>query len=221
MSVSRSEILQLLGQQAMGEGLIGGRRRRVGRPRKYHVRGRGENDEMFAMEEIGDGMYGDGLIGGYRRRRRRRRVGAGLIGGTIHKPMSAATKSYLAHYHKTHPRRRRVRGRGDYDDMIADWSLQKGEDYAQAKAGVDAWLIAHEKLIKSGIYKPRKKKHGIIEAIKIAANRVGIKPMTTEQLNKYNVAALTGMLKKFKDAYISYPPGRDDIAYGELDHYDF
>lgn len=202
--VSRSDILALLERSVEGSGLIGGRRR-VRRPRRRHVRGRGEEVESLMSEMMyGDGVIGSGLIGGARKRR------------SGH--MSEATKRYLAAYHKLHPRRkRRVRGRGptlnqqEYEDMYSELLYKHPE---LNEAGVRALLnkmigdTQVTNLLKLGVNPFVKTKSAVIKSINQLEKKLGMHPSSRERLNEYTVAALRNVLKALNASASAfrYPP---------------
>lgn len=212
MSVSRSDILDLLEQSvAHGSGLIGGRRRRrVGRPRKRRVRGRGEGEMMSVMSEPhlemmvrevideklhGDGVIGRGLIGGVRRSRPK-------------KKMSEATKRYLAEYHKLHPRRRKRGGASSaqelYDAFLAEADLrgdENPEEFAQRE------IEKRKDFLKLGIV-PETRKSGLIKRINTLEKKLGMSPSSHAKLNAYTIKHLDAVLKSLKATQdvFKYPP---------------
>lgn len=193
MSVSRGQILDLLEQSISGSGLVGGRRRRR-RPSRMpsrRYRGRGtEGEEMMIMGEehmmpmheesqmYGDGRYGGmgvighGLVGGRRRRRK--------------KPMSAAVKRYLAEYRKMHGKRRKKRGGNVYDDLVNELAFQGSKNPEEEALAV---IKGNSELIKMGIT-PKPKKETLISRIRGLEKKLGMRPSSVSNLQKYSVVAL-------------------------------
>jgi hypothetical protein len=194
MSVSRSQILDLLQQQAMPQGVMfGGKRgpgrpRKVGRPRK--TRGSGEMD---IMEQV----YGSA-------RKRPKRRGGALMGGALmggaliggKKRMSQATKDMLALYKQ---KKKRTRGgarpnlSGLYDELI-DEALYNGASMLEAEEMANDYLAKNDATLKYGIEKTTTK-DGLIRAIKSLEKKLNLPNSITSELHKMPKSRLEKLLK--------------------------
>jgi len=213
MSVSRSQILDLLQRQAMPQGVMFGGKRGPGRPRKVgrprRTRGSGEMEEMMATSNM-DQLYGSA-------RRRPRRYGGSLLGGSLiggsliggkkkpKKRMSQATKDLLASY-RTGPRTRKSRGGAglpdlnDVYDELVDEALYNGDTLEDAQKKALAYIKVNEPLLKYGVdVKSKNTKENIIKAIKKLEKNLGMPASITTELHKFPKARLEKILNALRD----------------------
>lgn len=172
----------------------GGRRRRVGRPRK---RRGGEVDgyEMSEMSAMGSGLVGGALVGG------RRRVGRPKKG--VIPPQFLARIEALR-------RKRRKRGRG----LVGGATAQEiYEDYASRGVPIPDGVF---KLLKAGV-KPMTEKEILIKKIQRVEKQIGLKVTSMEALKKYTKDALGKIYKLYETnrPLLAYPPTKDN--YDEYD----
>lgn len=180
--MNQSDMLDMLKERV--QQMEGGRRRRVGRPRK---RRGGEIDgyEMSAMSELdGSGLVGGALVGG------RRRVGRPRKG--VIPPQFRAHIAAL---------RRKKRGRG----LVGGISAQEVyETYADADLEVPDKVLAY---LKAGI-EPMTKKQQLIKRIMRLEKKIGFTNSTEAKLNKYTIKALEALAQFYKTngTLLAYPP---------------
>lgn len=169
----------------------GGRRRRVGRPRKR----RGGEIDGYEMSELdGSGLVGGALVGGKRRVGRPRK---GVI-----------PPQFRAHIASL---RRKKRGRGLVGG--ADTAQELYEEYAIANKKMPGEVIEY---LKMGI-KPLTPKQLLIKSIMRLEKKIGFTNTSEEKLKKYTIKALEALLKFYKDEgrLLAYPPAK-----GLRDEYD-
>ena len=188
--MNQSAMLDMLKERV--QQMEGGRRRRVGRPRK---RRGGEIDgyEMSAMSETdGSGLVGGALVGG----RRRGRPKKGVI-----------PPQFRAHIASL----RRKRGRGLVGGSEAAQELY--EEYATAGKKMPQDVI---NFLKLGI-KPLTRKELLIKSIMRLEKKIGFTNTSQEKLKKYTIAALVALEKFYKanGRLLAYPPVK-----GLRDEYD-
>ena len=161
----------------------GGRRRRVGRPRKR--RGRGlVGGVLDASDNVEGYVSGMGLVGGRRR-----------VGRPRKNKMTAKVIEYFAN------RGRKKRGRG----LVGGKTNQ--EIYDELVDNEQTVTPAMLELMKAGI-QPATPKERLIRRIRAIEKKIGVGQSSAERLNKYSVDALTEILGVYKDkkAILAYPP---------------
>jgi hypothetical protein len=178
----------------------GGRRRRVGRPRK---RRGGEIDgyEMSAMSAMGSGLVGGALVGGKRRVGRPRK---GVI-----------PPQFLARIEALRRKKsRRKRGRG----LVGGATAQEiYEDYASRGDPIPDGVF---KLLKAGV-KPMTKKEIIIKKIQRIEKQIGLKVTSMEALKKYTTVALGQIFDLYEKnrPLLAYPPTKENYDQYDEDRF--
>ena len=225
MSVSRDQILNLLEQTLEGHGLIGGRRKvrrsRSMPHRRRSMRGRGDEEMVIEFDDMPMmnrySSVGNGLIGGRKKSRTKSKS----------KKMSAATKAYLAEYHRTHPRRKRGRGLigGDnqqyFNDLIDEYLYnQPKATLKQAKEHASRVIAAEKEELKLGI-RPMGTKDELIRAIKSLEKRLGIPESMTTHLREIPKIRLEKMLSTLQEQQLNLraPTRREREIAEEEDRY--
>ena len=190
--LTQADIIDMYASQVAN--MEGGRRRRVGRPRKRRGRGLvgGVADASANVEGYISGM---GLVGG------RRRVGRPR--GSARPKMTAKVMEFFASRRKPRKRGRGLVG-GKSNQDIYDELVDAGET-------VDEKTVA---LMQAGI-QPETPKERLIRRIRNLEKKIGIGSSPVERLRKYTVPALTQILEIYKvnERVLAYPPltGRLDI----------
>jgi hypothetical protein len=183
----------------------GGRRRRVGRPRKAPVRRRGRGlvgGVLDASANVEGYVSGAGLVGG------RRRVGRPR--GSTRPKMTAKVMEFFASRRKPRKRGRGLVG-GKSNQEIYDELIDAGED-------VNANVIA---LMQAGI-QPETQKERIIRQIRNLEKKIGVGQSSTEKLNKYTYTALSqilGIYKTHKNV-LAYPPLKNRLDLYDEERFD-
>lgn len=166
----------------------GGRRRRVGRPRK---RRGGEIDgyEMSTMSELdGSGLVGGALVGGKRRVGRPRK---GVI-----------PPQFMAHIAALRKKSRRKQGRGLVGGGRTAQEIY--EEYAMNEREMPDKVLQY---LKAGI-KPLTPKETLIKRFHLVEKKLGLPRTPTERLRKYKMDTLRKMIDLYKanpDVF-AYPP---------------
>jgi hypothetical protein len=182
--LTQADIIDMYRSQVSN--MEGGRRRRVGRPRKSRGRGLvgGVADASANVEGYISGM---GLVGG------RRRVGRPR--GSAQSKMPAKVLAYFASKSRKKRGRGLVGGKSNQD--IYDELVDQGQAITPDMLN----------LMKAGI-QPATAKESLIRRIRALEKKIGVGQSSTEKLNKYSVKALTGILKIYDDNkfLLAYPP---------------
>lgn len=190
--LTQADIIDMYASQVAN--MEGGRRRRVGRPRKRRGRGLvgGVADASANVEGYISGM---GLVGG------RRRVGRPR--GSTRPKMTAKVMEFFASRRKPRKRGRGLVG-GKSNQDIYDELVDAGET-------VDKDTIA---LMQAGI-QPETPKERLIRRIRNLEKKIGIGSSPVERLKKYTAPALTQILEIYRanERVLAYPPltGRLDM----------
>jgi hypothetical protein len=182
--LTQADIIDMYRSQVAN--MEGGRRRRVGRPRKRRGRGLvgGVADASANVEGYISGM---GLVGG------RRRVGRPR--GSTRPKMTAKVMEFFASKKRGKRGRGLVGGKSNQD--IYDELVDQGQAITPEMLN----------LMKAGI-QPATQKETLIRRIRALEKRIGVGQSSTEKLNKYSVKALEGILKIYNDHkfLLAYPP---------------
>lgn len=182
--LTQSDIIDMYASQVAN--MEGGRRRRVGRPRKRRGRGLvgGVADASANVEGYISGM---GLVGG------RRRVGRPR--GSTRPKMTAKVMEFFA----SKGRKKRGRGLvgGKSNQEIYDELVDSGQPITPEMLN----------LMKAGI-QPATPKESLIRRIRALEKKIGVGQSSAEKLNKYSVAALNKILSIYNaNKYtLAYPP---------------
>jgi len=193
--LTQADIIDMYRSQVSN--MEGGRRRRVGRPRKAPVRRRGRGlvgGVLDASENVEGYVSGAGLVGG------RRRVGRPR--GSTRPKMTAKVMEFFA------SKKRKKRGRG----LVGGKSNQEiYDELIDAGQTVDDKTI---RLMQAGI-KPETPKDRLIRRIRNMEKKIGVGQSPAERLRKYTATALTQILEIYKanERILAYPPltGRLDL----------
>lgn len=201
--LTQADIIDMYASQVAN--MEGGRRRRVGRPRKAPVRRRGRGlvgGVADASDNVEGYISGMGLVGG------RRRVGRPR--GSTRPKMTAKVMEFFASRRKPRKRGRGLVG-GKSNQEIYDELIDGGEK-------VDDTTI---RLLQAGI-KPETPKERIIRQIRNLEKKIGVGQSSAEKLRKYTFKALAQILGIYKtnERVLAYPPltGRLDLY--EEDRFD-
>lgn len=186
--LTQADIIDMYRSQVSN--MEGGRRRRVGRPRKAPVRRRGRGlvgGVADASANVEGYISGMGLVGG------RRRVGRPR--GSTRPKMTAKVMEFFA------SKKRGKRGRG----LVGGKSNQDIYDEL-----VDAGRAPSDyeiKLMQAGI-QPETEKERTIRQIRNIEKKIGVGQSSAERLNKYTTAALKKILGIYNSNKIdlAYPP---------------
>jgi hypothetical protein len=168
----------------------GGRRRRVGRPRKAPVRRRGRGlvgGVLDASANVEGYISGMGLVGG------RRRVGRPR--GSTRPKMTAKVMEFFA------SKKRKKRGRG----LVGGKSNQDiFDELVDSGQPIDDMTI---RLLQAGI-QPESAKERLIRQIRNIEKKIGVGQSSAERLGKYTKAALEKILEIYSSnrADLAYPP---------------
>ena len=186
--LTQADIIDMYASQVAN--MEGGRRRRVGRPRKAPVRRRGRGlvgGVLDAGDNVEGYVSGAGLVGG------RRRVGRPR--GSAQSKMPANVLAYFASKSRKKRGRGLVGGKSNQD--IYDELVDQGQAITPDMLN----------LMKAGI-QPATQKESLIRRIRALEKRIGVGQSSTEKLNKYSAKALTGILKIYNDNkfLLAYPP---------------
>ena len=196
--LTQSDIIDMYASQVAN--MEGGRRRRVGRPRKAPVRRRGRGlvgGVADASDNVEGYISGMGLVGG------RRRVGRPR--GSTRPKMTAKVMEFFASRRKPRKRGRGLVG-GKSNQEIYDELVDAGED-------VNEKVIA---LMQAGI-QPETPKERLVRQIRNLEKKIGVGQSSAEKLGKYTFKALGQILAIYKTnaRVLAYPPLK-----GRLDLYD-
>ena len=170
--LTQADIIDMYASQVAN--MEGGRRRRVGRPRKAPVRRRGRGlvgGVLDAADNVEGYVSGAGLVGG------RRRVGRPR--GSTRPKMTAKVMEFFASRRKPRKRGRGLVG-GKSNQDIYDELVDAGED-------VNEKTIA---LMQAGI-QPETPKERLIRRIRNIEKKIGVGQSSAEKLRKYTVKALS------------------------------
>lgn len=186
--LTQADIIDMYRSQVSN--MEGGRRRRVGRPRKAPVRRRGRGlvgGVADASANVEGYISGMGLVGG------RRRVGRPR--GSTRPKMTAKVMEFFA------SKKRKKRGRG----LVGGKSNQDIYDEL-----VDAGRAPTEyeiKLMQAGI-QPETEKERTIRQIRNIEKKIGVGQSSAERLNKYTTDALKKILAIYNanKTDLAYPP---------------
>ena len=183
--MDQSEIMHLLSRQVSA--MEGGRKRRVGRPRKK--RGRGM-DGIDAMDEMM-------MEGGRHPLHHLHHLhhGGALVGGKRKKKMPPELMAYFASKRKT-----KKRGRGLVGGSTAQEIYEK---YAEEGRPIPDNVM---KLLKLGVH-PLTPKQLLVKRVQAIEKKYGLKVSPTEALKKYTTATLQKLLQVYKaNPEFAYPP---------------
>jgi hypothetical protein len=183
--LTQADIIDMYRSQVAN--MEGGRRRRVGRPRKR--RGRGlVGGVVDASDNVEGYISGMGLVGG------RRRVGRPR--GSARPKMTAKVMEFFASRKKPRKRGRGLVG-GKSNQDIYDELVDAGVD-------VDSKMVS---LMQAGI-QPETPKERLIRQIRNLEKRIGVGQSSTEKLKKYTAAALKTILGIYQKnmKLLAYPP---------------
>ncbi len=201
--LTQADIIDMYASQVAN--MEGGRRRRVGRPRKAPVRRRGRGlvgGVADASANVEGYISGMGLVGG------RRRVGRPR--GSTRPKMTAKVREFFA----SKGRKRRGRGLvgGKSNQDIYDELIDAGVD-------VDDKTI---RLLQAGI-QPETPKERLIRQIRNIEKKIGVGQSSAERLGKYTVAALTTILGIYSDnrAELAYPPLKSQADLYDEERFDY
>ena len=186
--LTQADIIDMYRSQVSN--MEGGRRRRVGRPRKSRGRGLvgGVADASANVEGY---VSGAGLVGG------RRRVGRPR--GSTRPKMSAKVMEFFASRRKPRKRGRGLVG-GKSNQDIYDELVDQGQP-------ITPEIL---ELMKAGI-QPATKKESMVRRIRALEKRIGIGQSSAEKLHKYTTKALEeiyGIYKK-NEGLFAYPPMKE------------
>ena len=194
--LTQADIIDMYASQVAN--MEGGRRRRVGRPRKAPVRRRGRGlvgGVLDASANVEGYVSGAGIVGG------RRRVGRPR--GSTRPKMTAKVMEFFASRRKPRKRGRGLVG-GKSNQDIYDELVDAGED-------VNEKTIA---LMQAGI-QPETPKERLIRRIRNIEKKIGVGQSSAEKLRKYTVKALSQIFGIYKtnERVLAYPPltGRYDL----------
>ena len=196
--LTQADIIDMYASQVAN--MEGGRRRRVGRPRKAPVRHRGHRGHGLvggvadASANVEGYISGMGLVGGRRRVGRPR--GSTRHHGSTRPKMTAKVMEFFA------SKGRKKRGRG----LVGGKSNQDiYDELIDANIEVDDKTI---RLMQAGI-QPETPKERLIRQIRNIEKKIGVGQSSAERLRKYTAAALEKILE-------IYQTNRDDLAYPPL-----
>ncbi|MEI7604471.1 MAG: hypothetical protein WCJ19_05640 [bacterium] len=187
--LTQADIIDMYRSQVSN--MEGGRRRRVGRPRKAPVRRRGRGlvgGVVDASDNVEGYISGMGLVGG------RRRVGRPR--GSTRPKMSAKVMEFFASRRKPRKRGRGLVGgksnQDIYDELIDAGVEVKPEMVALMQAGIQ----------------PETPKERLIRQIRNLEKRIGVGQSSAEKLKKYTAAALKTILGIYQKnmKLLAYPP---------------
>lgn len=187
--LTQADIIDMYRSQVAN--MEGGRRRRVGRPRKAPVRRRGRGlvgGVADASANVEGYVSGAGLVGG------RRRVGRPR--GSARPKMSAKVMEFFASR-----RRPRKRGRG----LVGGKSNQDiYDELIDAGVAVKPEMVA---LMQAGI-QPETPKERLVRQIRNLEKKIGVGQSSAEKLKKYTAAALKVILGIYQKnmKLLAYPP---------------
>jgi len=201
--LTQADIIDMYRSQVSN--MEGGRRRRVGRPRKAPVRRRGRGlvgGVVDASDNVEGYISGMGLVGG------RRRVGRPR--GSARPKMTAKVMEFFASRRKPRKRGRGLVG-GKSNQEIYDELVDAGET-------PDALTI---QLMQAGI-KPETQKERIIRQIRSLEKKIGVGQSSTEKLNKYTYKALGQILAIYKtnERVLAYPPLKNRLDLYDEERFD-
>jgi hypothetical protein len=187
--LTQADIIDMYRSQVSN--MEGGRRRRVGRPRKAPVRRRGRGlvgGVLDAADNVEGYVSGAGLVGG------RRRVGRPR--GSTRPKMTAKVMEFFA------SKKRKKRGRG----LVGGKSNQDiyDEIVDAGRAPTDYEI----RLMQAGI-QPETPKERLIRQIRNIEKKIGVGQSSAERLGKYTKAAL-------EKIYQIYENNKTDLAYPPL-----
>lgn len=201
--LTQADIIDMYASQVAN--MEGGRRRRVGRPRKAPVRRRGRGlvgGVLDASANVEGYVSGAGLVGG------RRRVGRPR--GSTRPKMSAKVMEFFASRRKPRKRGRGLVG-GKSNQDIYDELVDAGEE-------VNEKTIA---LMQAGI-QPETAKERLIRRIRNLEKKIGVGSTPVERLKKYTVPALTQILEIYRvnERVLAYPPLTNRLDLFEEDRFE-
>jgi len=185
--LTQADIIDMYRSQVSN--MEGGRRRRVGRPRKSRGRGLvgGVADASANVEGYISGM---GLVGG------RRRVG---------RPRKNKMTAKVLEFFASKGRKKRGRGLvgGKTNQEIYDELVDNGQSITPAML----------EMLKAGI-QPATPKETIIRRIRALEKKIGVGQSSAERLNKYSLAALRDIYELYnsKKDLLAYPPISADAS---------
>jgi hypothetical protein len=184
--LTQADIIDMYRSQVSN--MEGGRRRRVGRPRKAPVRRRGRGlvgGVADASANVEGYISGMGLVGG------RRRVGR--------PKMTAKVVEFFASRKRPRKRGRGLVG-GKSNQELYDELVDQGQP-------ITPEIL---ELMKAGI-QPATKKETLVRRIRSLEKKIGIGQSSAEKLNKYTVKALEAILKIYQDneGLFAYPPMKE------------
>ena len=187
--LTQADIIDMYASQVAN--MEGGRRRRVGRPRKAPVRRRGRGlvgGVLDAADNVEGYVSGAGLVGG------RRRVGRPR--GSARPKMSAKVMEFFASRRKPRKRGRGLVG-GRSNQEIYDELVDQGQNITPEMLN----------LMKAGI-QPATQKESTIRKIRALEKKIGVGQSSVEKLNKYSLPALKAIFKIYSDNryLLAYPP---------------
>lgn len=183
--LTQADIIDMYSSQVAN--MEGGRRRRVGRPRKS--RGRGlVGGVLDASANVEGYVSGAGLVGG------RRRVGRPR--GSTRPKMSAKVMEFFASRRKPRKRGRGLVG-GKSNQELYDELVDQGQPITKEIL----------ELMKAGI-QPATKKESMVRRIRALEKRIGIGQSSVEKLHKYSVKALEAIYDIYlkNEGLLAYPP---------------
>lgn len=200
--LTQSDIIDMYRSQVAN--MEGGRRRRVGRPRKAPVRRRGRGlvgGVLDAADNVEGYVSGAGLVGG------RRRVGRPR--GSARPKMTAKVMEFFA------SKKRKKRGRG----LVGGKSNQDIYDEI-----VDAGRAPSDyeiRLMQAGI-QPETPKERLIRQIRNIEKKIGVGQSSAERLGKYTKAALEKIYQIYESnkADLAYPPLKSQADLFEEDRWE-
>jgi len=186
--LTQADIIDMYRSQVSN--MEGGRRRRVGRPRKAPVRRRGRGlvgGVIDAADNVEGYVSGAGLVGG------RRRVGRPR--GSARPKMTAKVMEFFA------SKKRKKRGRG----LVGGKSNQDiFDELVDNDQPIDDMTI---RLLQAGI-QPESAKERLIRQIRNIEKKIGVGQSSAERLGKYTKAALAKILEIYSTnrVELAYPP---------------
>jgi len=200
--LTQADIIDMYRSQVSN--MEGGRRRRVGRPRKAPVRRRGRGlvgGVADASANVEGYISGMGLVGG------RRRVGRPR--GSARPKMTAKVMEFFA------SKKRKKRGRG----LVGGKSNQDIYDEI-----VDGGRVPSEyeiRLMQAGI-QPETPKERLIRQIRNIEKKIGVGQSSAERLGKYTKAALQKIFQLYESNKVdlAYPPLKKQADIFEEDRWD-
>ena len=200
--LTQADIIDMYRSQVSN--MEGGRRRRVGRPRKAPVRRRGRGlvgGVADASANVEGYISGMGLVGG------RRRVGRPR--GSARPKMTAKVMEFFA------SKKRKKRGRG----LVGGKSNQDIYDEI-----VDGGRVPSEyeiRLMQAGI-QPETPKERLIRQIRNIEKKIGVGQSSAERLGKYTKAALQKIFQLYESNKVdlAYPPLKEQADIFEEDRWD-